>query len=442
MTRTLVIRNVKIPYGDSVVEGNILIENGLIKSIGKKDYRGDLVVDGEHQLVVPGGIDIHAHVYDPEYVENEDWKSGSIAAAYGGLTTIVDMPLRVYVDNLSVLELKLSEARRNSYINYGITGGFINKHNYKSIRELRMKGVVTFKFFTCRPFKIEEEALGFALEEIKRNNAVAIFHAEDDGLIEYWESKYRAYSEITAYHSSRTPTAEAAAILRAGLYALDIGARIHIAHLSSRLGLDAVKYLKKLGVRVTSEVCPHHLYFTKEDSARYGNYLKLAPTLKSREDIEALWQGLADGSVEVYASDNAPAPRRLKEVDTWRAWGGIPNLEIMGPFLYTYGVLKGRLSLSRLIDVFSRNPAKVLGLYPYIGEISAGSRADLYILETRKPRVIKAENHHHKVDWTPWEGLELYGAPLHLVVGGEIVIEKGELVGKPGIGVYVGDLIK
>jgi len=438
---SLLVKNAKIPLNGCLFEGNIYVENGVITSIGKREYSAEVVIDAEGQLVVPGGVDLHAHVYDPAHIENEDWKTGSLAAAYGGVTTLVDMPLRTYVDNIDALEQKLKEAQRSSYVNYGITGGFINKKNYKVIPVLRARGVKTFKFFTCRPFKIEDDSIIPALNEIERSNAVAIFHAEDEVLVDYWESVYRGVNDIVAYHSSRTGSTEASAILRIGVYALETNTPIHIAHLSSKLGLEAIYWLKKQGVKLTSEVCPHHLYFTREDSRRFGNYLKLAPTLKTSEDVRALWRGLSEGAIEIYASDNAPAPRSMKELDTWSAWGGIPNLEIMGPFLYTYGVLENRITLERFIDVFARNPAKLLGVYPFLGELLIGSRADLYILETRKTRKISSSTHHHKVDWTPWEGLELKGAPLHLIVGGNVIIERGELVGKPGVGIYVGDLI-
>lgn len=438
---TLVLRNAKIPIGSELVEGSILIEDGYIKSIGRREYTGDTILDAQGQPVVPGGIDVHAHVYDPEYSDNEDWRTGSLAGAFGGLTTLVDMPLRVYVDDLAILEHKLKEAREHSFVNYGVTGGFLNEKNIGCIRTLRARGVVTFKIFTCRPFQASEKSLGFILDEIAKTNSVAIVHAEEDGLIEFHESRYRG-GDILAYHLSRTDSTEASAILRVGMYARDAGAKLHIAHLSSKLGLESIMFLRRVGVRVTVEVCPHHLYFTREDSTKYGNYLKLAPTLKTREDVEALWRGLIDGSIDIYASDNAPAPRRFKETDTWRAWGGIPNLEVMGPFLYTYGVRRGLISMRRFIELTSENPAKLLGVYPTLGSMSIGSRADLYVLETRYPRRISSSNHHHKVDWTPWEGLELYGHPLYLIVGGEVIIEKYELIGKQGAGIYIGDLIK
>lgn len=439
---SLLVKNAKIFVNGEFVLGNILIEDRKIAAIGKKEFKADYAIDANEQPVVPGGIDIHAHVYDPEMPEHEDWRSGSLAGAFGGLTTLVDMPLRTPVDNVKVFEAKIEEAKKNSYLNYGIIGGFVRGSNIQSIPTLSRRGVRAFKFFTCRPFKIEEEAIGAALEAISNINGVAIFHAEDDGLIAYWEGKLRGQKSILAYHLSRTPSVEAAAILRVGFYAIDTLSRVHIAHLSSKAGLEAIKYLRGLGAKITAEVTPHHLYFTREDSVKYGNLLKLAPTLKTAEDRDALWRGLESGSIEIYASDNAPSPRSLKDVDVWEAWGGIPNLEIMGPFLFTYGVLQRRLSFRRFVEVFSANPARLLDIYPAKGAIAVGSYADLYVMETRKAKKISASTHHHKVDWTPWEGMEFYGTPLHLIVNGEVVIEEGELVGKPGIGIYIGDLVK
>lgn len=439
---TLLVKNAKIYINGDFVLGNILVEDKRIVAIGKKEFKADYTINAEEQPVVPGGIDIHAHVYDPELLEHEDWRSGSLAGAFGGLTTLVDMPLRTSVDNVKAFEAKVEEAKKSSYLNYGIIGGFVRSSNIQSIPILSRRGVKAFKFFTCEPFKVEEDAIGAALEAISNINGIAIFHAEDDGLISYWEGKLRGQKSILAYHSSRTSSAEAAAILRAGFYAIDTLSRIHIAHLSSKAGLEAIKYLRSFGARITAEVTPHHLYFTREDSAKYGNMLKLAPTLKTAEDRDALWRGLEGGLIEVYASDNAPSPRALKEVDVWEAWGGIPNLEIMGPFLFTYGVLQRRLSFKRFVEVFSINPAKLFDIYPAKGTIAVGSYADLYVMETRNARKISASTHHHKVDWTPWEGMEFYGTPLHLIVNGKVIVEKGELVGEPGNGIYIGDLMK
>lgn len=195
--------------------------------------------------------------------------------------------------------------------------------------------------------------------------------------------------------------------------------------------------MRSRGIGVTVETCPHFLYFTREDAKKYGTYLKLAPTLKTSYDRDMLWKALADGTIDAYTSDNAPAPRSLKEKDVWEAWGGIPNLEIMGPFLYTYGVREGRISFQRFIEVFSANPARIMGIYPFKGALMVGADADLVVIDTRKSRKITPYTHHHKVDWTPWDGMELYGSPMHLFVNGYQVIRDGEVVGEPGHGVYL-----
>ncbi|QOR93969.1 dihydroorotase family protein [Thermosphaera chiliense] len=438
--RTILLRNIKIPVGNELVEGSILVEDGVIKAISKKTFEADEVVEGSGLTAVPGGIDVHAHVYDPENPEHEDWRSGSLAAAYGGITTLIDMPLRVFVDKPQVALEKIQAARRDSYVNFGLTGGFLNEQNYGAIEELVRLGVKTFKIFTCRPFQASEKGLARIFEKAAEKDVVVIAHAEDEGLLELLESKYRVMNDVLSYHSSRSPGAEAAAIFKLGYYSLETGARLHIAHLSSKEGVEALAFLKSRNLKITAETCPHYLFFTREDSKVHGTFLKMAPTLKTSIDREALWSALEKGIVEVYASDNAPSPRSLKERDVWSAWGGIPNLEIMGPFLFTHGVLKNKISLQTYISVFARNPAKLLGLYPLLGEISVGSLADIVVLNTREPRLISWKTHHHKVDWTPWEGLSFYGHPYHVMVHGELIIERGEIVGKPGTGIYVGEL--
>jgi len=439
---SLLLRNVKLYWHGDVVEGNIVVENGIIKSVSRKEAPADVTVEGGGLLAIPGGIDIHAHIYDPLHHDHEDWRTGSLAGLYGGVTTIIDMPLRVYVDNLDVLMQKKYEAMKSSYVNYGLTGGFINEQNYQCIRDLVKHGVVTFKIFTCRPFMIRDSALPRALRLIAEYNAVGIIHAEEESLIAYREECLRTRKDPLAYHESRTGCVEAAAIMKTGFYAAETSARVHIAHVSSREGVEAVRYLKERGVKITAEVTPHHLYFTRRDVEKLGNLIKVAPTLKNSEDREALWRGLASGVIDVLASDNAPAPLVKKLGDVWSAWSGVPSLEVMVPLLYTYGFLQGKISLKRLVEVIAENPAKILGIYPVKGSLSIGSHADIIVLNTRSTRVISARTHHHKVDWNPWEGVELYGAPHHVLVNGYLVLESGELVGEPGRGVYVGDLIK
>lgn len=438
MADPIMIRNAKIWIGEGFVEANILVEDGIIAAISKRQFKDvDMILDAYGQPVIPGGIDIHAHVYDPEYTINEDWESGTLAAAFGSITTVYDMPLRVNVDNPKMLKEKIEAGKKNAYINFGVHAGFMTENNYNMIPKLAEKGVKGFKVFTCRPFMASDKALVRILELVRDVDGLVLAHSEDDALIDYGESKHKDLDDIVAYHMSRSDNAEAAAIMRLGYYARETRGPLHICHISSKEGVDAIRYLRSRGVKLTVEVCPHHLHFTRDDSAKYGSYLKLAPTLKTAEDREALWQALADGTIDAYVSDNAPAPRIDKEKNVWRAWGGIPTLEIMGPYLYTYGVLKGRISFGRFVEVFSTNPAKIMGIYPRKGVLALGADADLVVLETRVARKITASDHHHKVDWTPWEKMELYGYPLHLLVNGEVVIRERNLVANKGVGRYI-----
>ena len=436
--KSILIRNAKILVGDEFTEAYVLVEDGIVKAISKtKPGEADQEIDAYHQPLIPGGIDMHAHVYDPEYRDNEDWRTGSLAALYGGITTIYDMPLRLFVDTKSAVQEKIREASRNSYVNYGIIAGFFNENNYKRIIELAEEGIRGYKVFTTRPFKPDELYYPVILETIANVNGVAVIHAEDDALVAYGEAKYRVQNDPLAWHLHRTGYAEASAILRIGYIALDVGAHVHIAHLSSKEGVEAIALLKRKKARITSEVCPHHLYFTRRDVDRYGSYLKVAPTIKSSEDREELWNALSEGLIEAYASDNAPAPRELKEADVWSAWSGIPSLEVMIPFLYTYGVLQRRISFQRFIDVTSRNPARIMGIYPSKGELCVGCDADLVVIDTRKPVKYSSTKHHHKVDWSPWDGLYFYGTPIHVVINGELMLKDRELVGEPGKAKYV-----
>ncbi|MEM4849704.1 MAG: dihydroorotase family protein [Desulfurococcaceae archaeon] len=440
MRETILLKNVKIPLNNEIVEGNILIENGLIKTLSKLEAEADIVLNGEGLPAVPGGIDIHAHVYDPQYPEHEDWKTGSQAALFGCITTLIDMPLRTIVDKISVLEEKINEARRRSYVNFGFTGGFILDNNIDAIDQLVHMGIKTFKVFTCSPFKTSEEFLPQILEKARINNVVIIVHAEDENLLNYLK-KFHREDNILSFHLSRSSYAEASAITRIGYIALETQARIHIAHVSSREGVEAIEFLKKKNCCITAETCPHYLYFTREDAVKFGNYLKVTPSLKTNIDRETLWMGLKKGIIDIYASDNAPSPRELKEKDVWNAWSGIPCLEIMGPFLYTYGVKRDLINIFDYIRVFSENPAKLLGLYPYIGSLKPGSIADIVVLDTRNPKRVSAKTHHHKVDWTPWENMVLWGYPWIVLVNGYVVIDKNELIDKPGEKIFINELI-
>ncbi|MCD6340847.1 MAG: dihydroorotase family protein [Desulfurococcales archaeon] len=442
--QSLLIRDAYVVVDGEAVFASVLVVNGKIAALAKdpSKFRDvDEVVDGSGLLALPGSIDIHAHIYDPDYSHHEDFRSGTIAAIYGGITTVFDMPLRTYVDNVDALKIKISEGLRNSFANFGILAGMMNEDNVRSIRALRKEGVRGFKLFTCKPFRPKSEsAIAEVISEVSRSKALTIVHAEDDILIDYLVNYFKreGRNEPIDHHLSRPPEAEASAITRVIEVAKYLNAKVHIAHVSSALGAKVIKEAKAGGIRVTAETCPQYLYFTRDDVVRWGNYLKITPSLKSKSDVNYLWQSLADGTIDAVASDHAPSPRDEKELDVWSAWGGIPVIEVMLPFVFTYGVKKlGILTIERFIEVVSENPARIIGLYPVKGSITLGSDADIIVIDPNKYVKVTADSLHHKVDWTPFEGMLLTGWPKYVVVNGRLLLSDGELIGENRLVRYI-----
>ncbi len=443
---SLLIRDARLYYGGEFVEASVLVEDGVVKAIVRDGdrYVGvvDRVVDAHGLPLVPGGIDFHAHIYDPDYTHHEEWVSGSLAAVYGGITTVFDMPLRMFVDNVDKLKIKISRGLQDSYINFGVHAGMMRDDNLGNIPGLARHGVVGFKVFTLKPWSVSDHGLLEIMELVKEYDRVVIVHAEDDALIDYGLKSVEGRHDPLAHHEARSDLAEAVAVAKVGWYAKAIGVHLHIAHVTSGLEMETIDFLKSHGVWVTCETCPQYLYFTRDDVGKWGNYLKCAPSLKTRGDVEALWSGLASGVIDIVASDHAPSPRDEKEVDVWEAWGGLPVIELIIPLVYTFGVKQSRMGFDKFIEVVSTNPAKIARLYPRKGLIAPGSDADLVVLDINSCRKVRAEKLHHKVDWCPFEGIEMCGWPRHVVVNGELVIEDGELVGKRGVGRYVGEYLK
>ncbi|WFO75215.1 dihydroorotase family protein [Desulfurococcaceae archaeon MEX13E-LK6-19] len=443
---SLLIKNARVFINGEPVEASIYVENGVVKSITKNHEpllsRAETIIDAENKPVIPGGIDIHAHIYDPDYTHHEDWRTGSLAAGYGGITTVFDMPLRMFVDNIEKLYLKVKKGLEDSYVNFGIHAGMMKDENLTAIPELAEHGVIGFKVFTLKPWGASDHAILKIMDLVRSVDGVVMVHAEDDALIDRGLEEMKNRTDPLAHHEARSDVAEAAAISKIGFYAMVTRAHTHIVHVTSKLGAERIAYFKKKGVKLTAETCPQYLFFTRKDVEKWGNYLKCAPSIKTGADVEGLWDAIASGVIDAIASDHAPAPRNEKEVDVWSAWGGLPVIELIIPFTYTFGVKKGRISFSRFVEVVSTNPAKIMKLYPRKGAILPGSDADLVVLDVDYCEKVDPAKLHHKVDWCPWEGVELCGWPRHVIVNGELLIQDRELVGKPGMGRYVGEYFK
>ena len=435
---SILISNARILREGKLIRATILVADGTIKSLTeKKRSSADKMVDARGRLVIPGLVDGHAHLYDPAFTYREDFTTGTAAAAAGGVTTVVEMVLTTPVDSPDRVRVKIDVGRRSSLIDFSLHAGMMNLNNLQNIPAIADLGVRSFKTFTCKPYYADDHTLMSLMRETSMNHSILDAHAEDEAVANENLQRLQAAGRMDPMaHAEWKPNlAEERAVKKLIQLAGGIGARVHISHLSTREGVEAIRKAKRTGVKATAETCPHYLTFTRKDMKKQGPYLKMNPSLKGPKDVDALWRGLRDGAVDIVTSEHAPGTRAEKEPgwkDIWKAWGGVPAIETMLPILLSEGVNKHRITLPTFQRVCCENPARIFGFYPRKGVIREEADADLVIVDLKLRRKVKAADLHQKVDWTPYEGWVLKGWPVLTMRRGEILFQDNEVLAKPG----------
>jgi len=435
---SMAIETTRIIRNGGLVRANVLIEDGKIASVSRRTFsKVSSRIDAKGKLLIPGLVDGHAHLYDPAFTNREDFTSGTAAAAAGGVTTVIEMVLSTPVDTVDRVNAKIEEGRRSSLVDFSLHAGMMNENNRPNIGEIAGLGVRSFKTFMCKPYYVNDHTLMSLMRETSMQHSILNVHAEDEEIANRnLEKLTTAGRKDSLAHLEWKPNlAEENAVKKAVDFARGIGARLHISHMSTAEGTGIVRKAKRRRVNVTTETCPHYLTFTRNDMKKQGPLLKMNPSLKGTRDVQALWKGLRDGTIDIVTSEHAPGSREEKEVgwtDIWKAWGGVPAIETMLPVLLSEGVNKGHLNLAALQRVCCENPAKIFGIYPRKGAIRKGADADLVIVDLRMKRKVRSEHLHYKVGWTPYEGRTLMGWPTLTVRRGEIIFQDEQLVGKPG----------
>ncbi len=373
-------------------------------------------------IVLPGAVDAHVHFRDPGYTYKEDWESGSISAAAGGVTTVIDQPnTDPRTLDARSFNLKLDEARHKSVVDFCINGG------PGRIEELLKLGVPAIgEIFT---YEHSDDRLRKILDSVNKLGALSTIHAEDGEVIREHTDPLRDLHEPEIYSKARPPSAEAIAIEKALSWAV----RAHICHISTSRGLDLVKSARKEGRKISCEVAPHHLLFNVRDYKSQGSLLKMNPPLRGQGDCDALWAGLRDGSIDILASDHAPHLPEEKREDIWEAPPGVPGVETILP-LMLMAVRKNFLSLERLVDAISSRPSEIFGLRSK-GKIGAARDADLVIVDPLAITEIRGDKLHSRADWTPYEGRDGI-FPKMILVRGEVVFD-GDVEVHPGYGRFI-----
>ena len=441
----LVIREAYLVLSNDVVKGDIAIEGEKISALGNISGRAREEIVASGMLAFPGFIDAHVHFSLPVSGTRtaDDFASGSLSALFGGITTFIDFtvsaPGRALPEDI---DLRLEEAR-NSVADYTFHAEITswNKKRAWEIEASIERGITSFKFFMTYADsgrRTDKGHLYHAFSEIARHGGVALVHAEDEELVSYFMGVLveRGETDIKLFPKGRPPIVEAVAVGDAILLAEETGVSLYVVHLSTDQGVDLIKGAKERGVLVYAETAPHYLVLTEND---FSDLVSMCPPLRRGKDLSALWEALSAGLISVVATDHcsfSPEQKRSSK-DFRKIPMGIPGVETLFPLLFTHGYANGRLSLVKLSEILSTNPARIFGLYPQKGVLSEGSDADIVLVNPSREALLEGAKLHSEAGYTPYEGMKLKGFPSIVISRGEVVIQKGRFLGSYGRGKFL-----
>jgi dihydropyrimidinase len=408
-------------------------------------------------LVLPGVVDVHTHTRVATDAEPDRFFQDSVAAAFGGTTTFLSFNNPGTGSSPAAersLRTGLSEwkgaTKDDSAIDYGLSLA-ISGHADDPLAELAATidaGVATSKAFMVFDFRLGDQALFDAMRVMGERGAMLQVHCEDPVLLDSASAAAIGRGDTAPrFHAAvRPPYVEAVATARALAFARATDSPVHVVHLSSAAALDEVRRAKEAGVRVTAETCPHYLTLTEEryddpDPIRCAGYV-IAPPLRSAADRDALWAGLADGSLDLVATDHVPDRLGVEKaaaasgVPFDRISNGAPGIETLLALVYSEGVARSRITLGRMVDLLSTTPAARFGM-PSKGALDVGRDADIVLFDPAARRTLRAADLHHTSDYTPYEGFEVEGEVRSVFVRGGAVIDGGAFVGQRGHGRFV-----
>jgi dihydroorotase len=437
----LIVRNGTVVTSDATFEADLAIKDGKFVAIaapGELGLSAAEEIDAAGLHVLPGVIDGHVHFREPGFEYKEDWRTGSTAAAMGGVTTVIDKPNTTpKTDTVAGVELKRQLAESKSYVDFGIIGLLV-QDSVPALRSIADAGVVGYKCFLGETIgNIPAPDDGMMLDGLREIAATGLrigFHAENNEIMQHLIRKLKAEgrNDPLAHVDSRPALAEVESIQRMGLYARHTGTKIHIFHLSSSDGLDMIDEWRAKGVDITCETGGHYVFLKAEDMKTLGPRLRMNPPVRygSEGHGDYLLGGLKDGRVNMIATDHSPHTREEKlNDDIWKAISGFPGVETSVRFFLTKAVNAGRMTLQQYVRASSEGPAKTWDIYPQKGAIRIGSDGDLTIVDLTKEGVIRDDDLHSKNHVTPFDGTVTKGAPVVTVVRGRIVMRDGSLVG-------------
>ena len=437
----LVIRGGRVITATDDYVADVAVQGERIAAVGE-ELRGEQTIDAEGLYVLPGAIDGHVHMRTERAhdVYDDDARTGSIAAAFGGVTTIIDQAQVPPGTTLREgLERRLDELRP-CLIDYGV---HVNLREPSRARAAEIPAIVSMGFPSIKLFMnydgyaLPDAIIFAAMQEVAAANGLAIVHAENREIIdELTRQNLAAGHTGPRWHLSARPGAlEGEAIHRALALANVAGARCLIFHVTATEGVREIRAARTRGQEVYGEVCAHHALLDAAalEDPLHGSALVLSPPLRGERDRDALWGGLADHSLDIVSTDHGPRRRARDATGTLHTPPGTSGIELRLALIHSYGVGAGRLSLNRWVDVCCSRPAQVHGLHRK-GQIRPGFDADLVLFDPQRELTVAAERLHSNIDHSTYEGFALRGFPVSTISRGQLIVDHGELLGEAGRG--------
>ncbi len=451
---SILIKNGLIVTASDLYAGDVLIEGEKISTIGTSlDVEADRVIDATDRYVLPGGIDCHTHLDMPfgGTTSADDFESGTIAAAHGGTTTVVDFAIQYKGQTLHhAWETWMGKAEAKAAIDYGfhmiVTD--LTDHVEQEMDAMVAEGVTSFKLFMAYPgvFMLDDAAIFRAMLRTGKNGGTICMHAENGGVIDVLVKKALAEGKTAPkYHALTRPArAEAEATHRAIALAEIADVPVYIVHLSAAEALEMVTEARDRGLPAFAETCPQYLFLSYdnyEEPGFEGAKYVMSPPLRTKDTQERLWRGLAFNDLQAISTDHCPfcmkEQKTMGEHDFSKIPNGAPGIETRMSLVYDGGVRTGRISLNRFVELTSTSPARIFGLFPRKGTIAPGSDADIVIFDPMKKTTLSARTHHMRVDYNPYEGREVTGATETVLSRGHVIIDRGRFVGRVGAGQFL-----
>jgi dihydropyrimidinase len=450
----LLIKNGTVVTADRTFAADVLIERETIQEVraGIAVEPSHTVLDASGMLLLPGGIDAHTHLDMPfgGTTSSDDFETGTRAAAIGGTTTLVDFAIQARGTKMrDALDTWWKKAESKACIDYGLhmIVTDLPEAGLEDMDDMVREGVASFKLFMAYPnvLMVDDATIFRALQQTSKNGALICMHAENGSVIDVIVRQALAEGKTAPiYHALTRPTiAEAEAVHRAIALAEIAGVPIYIVHLSSEDALNQVREARDRGLPAFAETCPQYLLLSIEDMKPgfEGAKYVFTPPLREKKNLPKLWDGLKTDNLQVVSTDHCPFcfedQKALGKDDFTKIPNGGPGIENRLQLLHHHGVGTGKITINRFVEITSTAPARIFGMYPKKGAIAAGSDADIVVWDPKAEHVISAKTHHMRVDYSMFEGFKVTGNARQVFSRGELIVDKGQYVGRAGRGQYL-----